>query len=72
MEMLTLIRRRRRELAETWASCEICRLGCRAHDLREIEQGGRRVKACPSCRARLVQERLRRERGKEIAGTLYW
>lgn len=68
-----LFRRKCRQVpADTWETCGICGYACRADDAREVEHQGRRVKACPACRAKLIEERLRRERGKEIAGTLYW
>ncbi|MGE5584435.1 MAG: hypothetical protein ACM309_02695 [Bacillota bacterium] len=70
--MLTLIRRRRPMPEGAWETCEICHLGCRSREAREVEHEGRRVKACPACRARILQEKLRRERQKETGGQLMW
>ncbi|MGE5572982.1 MAG: hypothetical protein ACM3ZU_08200 [Bacteroidota bacterium] len=68
-----LFKRKRRQVpADAWETCGICGYASRSRDVREIELEGRRVKACPSCRAKLIQERLRREREKEITGQLMW
>ncbi len=58
--------------AGTWESCEICRFAYRTRELREIYHNGRRIKACPACRARILEEKLRREREKETGGQLMW
>lgn len=53
-------------------TCELCGFGFPPRELQEVEHNGQRVKACRACRARLVQERLRRERAKEVTGQLMW
>ncbi|MGE5594157.1 MAG: hypothetical protein ACM3X3_10825 [Betaproteobacteria bacterium] len=56
----------------SWETCELCGFAYRTRELRCVYRGDRQVKACPSCRAKLIRERLRRERAKEITGTLMW
>ncbi|MGE5585782.1 MAG: hypothetical protein ACM309_09695 [Bacillota bacterium] len=56
----------------SWETCELCGFAYRTRELRQVYHDDRQVKACPACRARLLQERLRREREKEITGQLMW
>lgn len=55
-----------------WETCELCGFAYRTRELREVYYGGRQVKACPSCRAKVFEEKLRRERQKETDGHLWW
>ncbi|MEW6104778.1 MAG: hypothetical protein AB1563_00200 [Bacillota bacterium] len=55
-----------------WETCELCGFVYRTRELRKVYHGGRQVKACLSCRAKVLEEKLRRERQREIGGQLMW
>ena len=53
-------------------TCALCYFGFPLRELQEIEHDGRRVKACRACRAKIVQERPRRERDEIQGGQMMW
>jgi len=55
-----------------WETCELCGFAYRTRELRKVYCGNRQVKACPPCRIKVFEEKLRREREKETGGQLMW